>query len=226
MTSRVGINGFGRIGRQVFKAIEQGGFDDLFQVVAVNDLSSPAALAHLLKYDSTYGRYDAEVAPTESGIQVNGREIKVLAERDPGKLPWEEQKVDVVIESTGFFTNADDAEAHLDAGAEKVVISAPAKGEDITVVLGVNEAAYDPDEQRHHLQRFLHHELSRAGREGDSRPVWRPPRADDDGPLDDERPGHPSTGRIRTCAAPARPARTLSRRVPAPREPSRSSFRS
>ena len=146
MIHRVGINGFGRIGRQVFKAIEQGGFDDLFQVVAVNDLTSPAALAHLLKYDSTYGRFDADIAPTENGISVNGREVKVLGEREPGKLPWDDLEVDVVIESTGRFTNAEDAEDHLDAGAEKVVISAPAKGEDLTVVLGVNDSAYRADE--------------------------------------------------------------------------------
>ncbi len=144
MPYRVGINGFGRIGRQVFKAIDQGGFADLFEVVAVNDLTGPAALAHLLAYDSTYGRYDADIAATETGIRVESREIRVFAEKDPGDLPWDEEEVDVVIESTGRFTDADKARAHIDAGAEKVVITAPAKGEDVTIVLGVNDEAYDP----------------------------------------------------------------------------------
>ena len=149
MTYRVGINGFGRIGRQVFKAIDQGGFEDLFEVVAVNDLTSPEALAHLLTYDSTYGRYDAEIEPADGGIRVNDRTIRVFAEREPADLPWDDEGVDVVVESTGRFTNADQARGHLDAGALKVVISAPAKGEDVTIVLGVNDAAYDPD--RHEI---------------------------------------------------------------------------
>ena len=144
MAYRVGISGFGRIGRQVFKAMEEGGFEDLFEVVAVNDLTSPAALAHLLTYDSTYGRFDAQIEPTENGIRVNDREIKVFAEKEPDRLPWGEQGVDVVVESTGRFTNADQARGHLNGGAKKVVISAPAKGEDLTIVLGVNEEAYDP----------------------------------------------------------------------------------
>jgi len=146
MSYRVGINGFGRIGRQVFKAIDEGGFEDLFEVVAVNDLTSPAALAHLLKYDSTYGRYEAEIAPTETGIRVGEREVKVFAEKEPANLPWDDEEVDVVIESTGRFTDAEKASAHLDAGAEKVIITAPAKGEDVTIVLGVNDAAYVPAE--------------------------------------------------------------------------------
>jgi glyceraldehyde 3-phosphate dehydrogenase len=142
---RVGINGFGRIGRQVFKAIEQGGFDDLFQVVAVNDLTSPAALAHLLEYDSTYGRYDADIAATDGSIRVNGKDVKVLAEKDPSALPWGREGVDIVVESTGRFTDADQARGHVTAGAKKVIISAPANGEDLTVVLGVNEDSYDPE---------------------------------------------------------------------------------
>jgi len=146
---RVGINGFGRIGRQVFKAIADGGFDDLFEVVAVNDLTSSATLAHLLKYDSTYGRYDADIEATETGLRVNGKDILVFAEKDPGKLPWDEEEVDIVIESTGFFTNAEQARAHLSAGATKVIITAPAKGEDVTIVLGVNDASYDP--ASHHI---------------------------------------------------------------------------
>ncbi len=148
MPVRVGINGFGRIGRQVLKAIV-GEYDDTLQVVAVNDLTSPETLAHLLKYDSTYGRYDYEVRVTDSTITVGDQEIKIVSERNPANLPWAELAVDLVIESTGFFTNAADARAHLAAGAKKVIITAPAKNEDITVVLGVNEQQYNP--QEHHI---------------------------------------------------------------------------
>jgi glyceraldehyde 3-phosphate dehydrogenase len=144
MVYKIGINGFGRIGRQVFKAIDQGGFSDLFEVIAVNDLTDNATLAHLLKYDSTYGRYDAEISANEKGISVNGRMIEVLEEKDPAQLPWGDLGVDLVIESTGRFTDASEARAHIDAGARKVIISAPAKGEDLTIVLGVNEEMYDP----------------------------------------------------------------------------------
>lgn len=144
MTHKIGINGFGRIGRQVFKAIQEGGFSDLFEVVAVNDLTDNASLAHLLKYDSTYGQYAAEISANDEGIVVNGKLIKVLAEREPANLPWKDLGVDLVIESTGRFTNAEQAKTHIEAGAKKVIISAPAKGEDITIVLGVNEEEYDP----------------------------------------------------------------------------------
>jgi glyceraldehyde 3-phosphate dehydrogenase len=146
MVYRVGINGFGRIGRQAFKAISQGGFDDLFEVVAVNDLTSPETLATLLTYDSTYGRFDAEIEATAKGLRVNGRDITVSAEKEPRKIPWKTREVDVVIESTGLFTKADQAQGHIKAGAKKVVISAPAKDEDVTIVLGVNEGAYDPEQ--------------------------------------------------------------------------------
>jgi glyceraldehyde 3-phosphate dehydrogenase len=142
---RVGINGFGRIGRQAYKAISQGGFDDLFAVVAVNDLAPAGTLADLLKYDSTYGRYDAAIEATDKGIRVNDREITVTAEKEPRKIPWKAHDVDVVIESTGLFTKADQAQGHIKAGARKVVISAPAKDEDVTIVLGVNESAYNPE---------------------------------------------------------------------------------
>lgn len=148
MTYKVGINGFGRIGRQAFKAIQEGGFEDLFEVVAVNDLAPPDSLATLLKYDSTYGRFGADVAASADGLVVNGKSIAVSAEKEPRKLPWKKHGVDVVIESTGLFTSADKAEGHLKAGAKKVVISAPAKDEDITIVLGVNEGNYKPDEHR------------------------------------------------------------------------------
>jgi glyceraldehyde 3-phosphate dehydrogenase len=143
--TRIGINGFGRIGRQVLKAVNEGGFSDLFEIVAVNDLTSPDTLAHLLKYDSTYGRYDAEIEVVDGGIRVNDQTVKVFAEKDPASLPWEAEGVDLVVESTGRFTDAEKARAHITAGAKKVIISAPGKNEDITLVLGVNEQNYDPD---------------------------------------------------------------------------------
>jgi glyceraldehyde 3-phosphate dehydrogenase len=145
MPIRVGINGFGRIGRQVLKAVNQGGFSDLFEVVAVNDLTDPESLAHLLKYDSTYGRYDADICAVDGGIKIDDQTVKVFAEKDPAQLPWKKEGVDLVVESTGRFTDADKAKAHITAGAKKVIISAPAKGEDVTIVLGVNESVYDPD---------------------------------------------------------------------------------
>jgi glyceraldehyde 3-phosphate dehydrogenase len=142
MTTRVGINGFGRIGRQSLKAIIERSPDA--EVVAINDLVSTEMNAHLFKYDSTHGAYDGTVDHTDDTLVVDGREIKVLAERDPGQLPWKELGVDIVVESTGFFTDAHKAKAHLDAGARKVLISAPAKNEDVTIVLGVNDDVYDP----------------------------------------------------------------------------------
>ncbi|MCX2726132.1 type I glyceraldehyde-3-phosphate dehydrogenase [Thermomicrobium sp. 4228-Ro] len=148
MAVRVGINGFGRIGRQVLKAILEG-YDDELEVVAVNDLTTPATLAHLFQWDSTYGPWDGEVEASENSITIDGREIRVFAEREPGKIPWRDVEVELVIESTGLFTDAAKARAHLVAGAKKVIITAPAKGEDITIVLGVNEDQYDP--ARHHI---------------------------------------------------------------------------
>jgi glyceraldehyde 3-phosphate dehydrogenase len=149
MTYKIGINGFGRIGRQVYKAVDEGGFNDLFEIVAVNDLTENETLAHLLKYDSTYGTYGAEITADGDGLTVDGKFVRVFEEKDPGSLPWGDLGVDLVIESTGRFTDAAKAKAHIDAGAKKVIISAPAKGEDITVVLGVNEAKYDPTS--HHI---------------------------------------------------------------------------
>jgi glyceraldehyde-3-phosphate dehydrogenase, type I len=143
MTTRIGINGFGRIGRQSLKAILENHADTL-EIVAVNDLTDTKTNAHLLKYDSTYGRFPGEVEATENSLIVNGHEIKVIAQRDPAQIPWGDLGVDVVIESTGLFTNAEKAAAHIKGGAKKVIISAPAKGEDLTVVLGVNEEVYDP----------------------------------------------------------------------------------
>ncbi len=143
MVYRVAINGFGRIGRNVFKVIENGGYSDLFEVVAVNGRSSPSSSAHRLRFDSTYGRFDADVTSDADAITVNGRRVQVLSERDPTNLPWRDLDIDLVIESTGRFTDAADARGHITAGAKKVIITAPATGEDITIVLGVNETAYD-----------------------------------------------------------------------------------
>jgi glyceraldehyde 3-phosphate dehydrogenase len=140
---RVGINGFGRIGRNFFRAHLQRGGD--FEVVAANDLGDATTMAHLLKFDSVLGPLGKDVQVGDGTITVEGREIKILAERDPGNLPWGDLGVDVVIESTGFFTDRDGAAKHLDGGARKVIISAPAKGPDVTIVLGVNEDAYDPE---------------------------------------------------------------------------------
>jgi glyceraldehyde 3-phosphate dehydrogenase len=142
VTVRVGVNGFGRIGRNFWRAARAGGHD--IEIVAINDLGDVATMAHLLKYDSIQGVLAEDVRVTDDGIDVGGKTIKAFAERDPGKLPWADLGVDVVIESTGFFTNAKDARKHVDeGGAKKVIISAPAKGEDLTVVLGVNDSAYD-----------------------------------------------------------------------------------
>jgi glyceraldehyde 3-phosphate dehydrogenase len=142
MAIRVGINGFGRIGRQVLRAAKQAGITDL-DFVAVNDLTDTKTLAHLFKYDSVHREYQGDVSAGEGSITVDGDEIKVLAEKDPSKLPWADLKVDIVLESTGRFTDADKAKQHIAAGARKVIISAPAKGEDITIVMGVNHKKYD-----------------------------------------------------------------------------------
>ena len=141
MTVRVGINGFGRIGRLVFRACEN---DPNVEVVAVNDLTSAATLAHLLKYDSNHGRFGEKVVAEGDGFSVDGRFVKVLSERDPAALPWAALGVDIVVESTGFFTDGEKAKAHITAGAKKVIISAPATNEDITIVMGVNDGDYDP----------------------------------------------------------------------------------
>ncbi len=142
MTIRVGINGFGRIGRNFFRSILAQGAD--VEVVAVNDLTDNKTLAHLLKYDSIMGKLDAEVSYDDTSLTVDGKKILAWAERDPKNLPWGENNVDIVIESTGFFTDAEAAKAHIDGGAKKVIISAPAKNEDATFVVGVNHTDYDP----------------------------------------------------------------------------------
>lgn len=146
MATKVGINGFGRIGRLVFRAMEK---DPAFDIVAINDPGSITAAAHLLKYDSIHGRVYDEVRVDGDSIVVDGRTVKVLSDRDPANLPWGELGVDLVIESTGFFTDANATHAHIDAGAKKVLITAPAKNEDITIVMGVNDDQYDP--AKHHI---------------------------------------------------------------------------
>ena len=147
MTTRIAINGFGRIGRNLLRAIRKYDLD--VQVVAVNDLTDPATLGHLTKYDSVHGRFPGEVRVEGASIVIDGTPIAVLSERDPAVLPWGDLGVDVVVESTGFFTERDKAAKHLEAGARKVIISAPAKNEDITIVMGANEGDYDP--QQHHV---------------------------------------------------------------------------
>ena len=147
MSVKVGINGFGRIGRNFFRAVKKRGVDIDF--VGVNDITDAATLAHLLKYDSVLGTLDGEIKASENGITVDRDEIRVLAERDPANLPWKELGAEIVLESTGFFTKRDDAAKHIAAGAQKVIISAPAKDEDITIVLGVNDGDYDP--ASHHI---------------------------------------------------------------------------
>src|SRR4051812_24880801 len=147
MALKAGINGFGRIGRNVFRAAHARGAD--IDWLGVNDITDTETLAHLLKFDSILGHFPGQVEATESGILVDGKELRVFAERDPAALPWGDVGAEVVIESTGLFTARDDAAKHLEAGAKKVIISAPAKGPDVTLALGVNDDAYDPSE--HHV---------------------------------------------------------------------------
>jgi len=147
MATKIGINGFGRIGRQVLRAVNEN-YGGKLEVAAVNDLTDTETNAHLLRYDSNYGAYPGKVEATKDSILIDGKAVKVLSERDPGKIPWRGYGVEVVVESTGLFTDATKAAAHLEGGAKKVIISAPAKNEDVTVVLGVNEDHYDPAKHR------------------------------------------------------------------------------
>ncbi|QBD84122.1 type I glyceraldehyde-3-phosphate dehydrogenase [Clostridium tetani] len=142
---KVAINGFGRIGRNVFKVLIEKYSSEL-EIVGINDLTDAKTLAHLLKYDSLYGKFNGTVEAKENAIAINGKEIKIFAERDPKNLPWKEEGVDIVLECTGLFTDATKAKAHIEAGAKKVIISAPAKNEDVTIVLGVNEEKYNSEE--------------------------------------------------------------------------------
>jgi glyceraldehyde 3-phosphate dehydrogenase len=147
VTIRVGINGFGRIGRNFFRATLASGAD--VEIVGINDLAKPEILAHFLKYDTNLGRFPGTVEATDDTLVINGKTIKVVSERDPAALPWKELGADVIVESTGLFTKAEDARKHIDAGAQKVIISAPATGEDITIVMGINEGNYDS--AQHHV---------------------------------------------------------------------------
>ena len=180
MTVRVGINGFGRIGRNFFRALAAAGAD--IEIVAVNDLGdnddhgAPAQVRQHPRPLPGRGR------ATDDGITVGGKDIKILAERDPANLPWGDLGVDVVIESTGFFTKAADARKHVDAGAKKVIISAPATDEDVTIVMGVNDDDYDAGQAHDHLQRVVHHELPRPAGQGARRRVRHRARPDDDDP--------------------------------------------
>jgi glyceraldehyde 3-phosphate dehydrogenase len=146
VTVRVGINGFGRIGRNFFRAVQASGAD--IEIVAANDLGDLKTMAHLLKYDSILGRFPDEVSVADGGIQVGGKKLTILAEKDPAQLPWKDLEVDVVVESTGFFTDATKAKAHIDGGAKKVIISAPASNEDVTIVMGVNHDVYDAEQHQ------------------------------------------------------------------------------
>ena len=185
MAVRVGINGFGRIGRNIMRAALG---DKNIDFVAVNDLTSAHTLAHLLKYDSVLGNLHARVEAKDDSISVDGDEFKVLSLRDPAQLPWKDLGVDVVFESTGLFTNRDDAAKHLAAGAKKVVITAPAKGPDITVVLGVNDETVRSGEAPHHLQRVVHDQLPGAARQGAPPDLRHQEGVDDDDPLLHQRP--------------------------------------
>ena len=207
MPVRVGINGFGRIGRNVFRAAQAKSAD--IEWVAVNDLTDAKTLAHLLKYDSILGPLPGHGRGRRATASSStASRCKVLAERDPADLPWGDLGVDVVIESTGFFTDRDNAAKHLDGGAKKVIISAPAKGEDITVVLGVNFDKYDTRPARRHLQRVVHDELPGAVGQGRQRRGRHQARPDDDDPRVHGRTRTCRTRRTRTCAAPAPPRST------------------
>ena len=181
MTVRVAINGFGRIGRNVFRAAYERNAD--IEWLAVNDLVDPKTIAHLLKYDSTYGPFPGEVSATDAGLVVDGKTIRVLAETDPAKLPWGELGADVVIESTGRFTDRENAGKHLEAGAKKVVISAPATNPDTTVVLGVNiRRGLRPGQSPGHLQCLVHDQLPGPGGQGAAGHRRHQARPDDDDP--------------------------------------------
>ena len=201
MSVRVGVNGFGRIGRVFFRTALG---DKDIEVVGVNDLADAKTLAHLLKHDSVHGGCAAEVAAKGEAIFVDGREIRVCALKDPATLPWKELGVDVVVESTGLFRDTATASKHIQAGAKKVIITAPAKDPDVTVVLGVNEQTYDAATAPDHLQRLVHHQLPGHHGQGARRRVRHQARLRLDRALLHQRPDRSTTSRTRICAAPAR----------------------
>ena len=201
MTVRVGVNGFGRIGRNFWRAVDS--LDTDVEIVAVNDLTDTKTLAHLLKYDSILGALPYEVKAGDGVISVDGKDITALSERDPGALPWNDLGVDIVIESTGFFTKADAARKHVDAGAKKVIISAPASGEDLTVVVGVNDDKYDGP-QTIISNASLHHQLRGADGQGAARELRHRPGPDDHDPRLHQRPGHPGLPAQGSASGPGR----------------------
>ena len=178
MSVRVGINGFGRVGRCAFRSAFESGAP--VEWAGINDVADVATLAHLLRHDTVYGPFPAEIEVADDALVVAGMWIPVFAETSPAAIPWDRVSADVVLECTGKYRGREEAAGHLEAGAEKVVISAPGKGVDATVVLGVNFDTYDPDRAQRHLQRFLHDELSRASRESPPRGPRDPSRDDDD----------------------------------------------
>ena len=192
MAKRVGINGFGRIGRNFYRAYLDK--DPGFEIVAVNDLAAPDVLGHLLRYDSTHGKLHQEIEISDGEISVGGNTFRVLAERDPSALPWKDMEVDVVVESTGLFTNREGASQHLTAGADKVVISAPATDPDLTIVLGVNDDAYDAEKAPRHLQRVLHDQFGRPDGQDPARQLRDRLGLHDDHPRLHDRAAAPGPG--------------------------------
>ena len=203
MTVRVGINGFGRIGRNFFRAARAAGAD--IEIVAVNDLTDNKTLAHLLKYDSILGRLDADVSYDEGSITVGDQKIAAFEERDPAKLDWASVGADIVIESTGFFTDATKAKAHIDGGAKKVIISAPAKNEDVTIVMGVNHEHLRPGRAHRDLQRVVHDQLPRADGQGPQRRPRHRAWPHDDDPRVHAGPEPAGRAALATCVVPAPP---------------------
>ncbi len=196
MTVRVGINGFGRIGRNFLRAARAKGAD--LEIVAVNDITDAETNAVLLRHDSTHGHFPGDVRADEGHLLVDGRKITVLSERNPAELPWRELGATVVVESTGRFTDRAEAAAHLEGGAERVVVSAPSNGADLTIVMGVNDGIYDPASARRRLERILHDQLLRPDGEGPRGRLRHRRRPDDDRARDDQRPEPPGSGAQRT----------------------------